>query len=281
MPGTLFVVATPIGNLEDITLRALRTLREVSCVAAEDTRRTGRLLQHFGIRVRTVSLHEHNERQRTAELLSELKRGASVALVSDAGTPMLSDPGFGLVREAIAAGIRVEPIPGPSALTAALSAAGVPVEAFVFAGFSPARSGERQRWLNSLRGERRTIVFFEAPHRVRATLADAAEILGDRWVVVAREVTKIHEQFIRGWLTEVAHAPDLGRGELTILLSALTRPAEQQAEAPSPGELTRMVGQITESGRRSRRDAVNTVAARYGIPAQTVYQALKLREHED
>jgi 16S rRNA (cytidine1402-2'-O)-methyltransferase len=276
MPGTLFVVATPIGNLEDITLRALRVLREVAAVAAEDTRRTSRLLQHFGIQARTVSLHEHNERQRTAELVRELRDGQSVALVSDAGTPMLSDPGFALIRAAIAEGIRVEPVPGPSALTAALSAAGVPTDTFTFAGFSPARQGERQRWLNSLKSERRTVVFFEAPHRIRATLADALAILGDRWVVIAREVTKLHETFVRGWVSEVVADQQLDRGELTVLLTSLTRPpVAEPTPPPSAFQIAEEVGRMTKDKSLSKRDAVQAVATRLGLPAQDVYRALK------
>jgi 16S rRNA (cytidine1402-2'-O)-methyltransferase len=276
MPGTLFVVATPIGNLEDITLRALRVLREVAAVAAEDTRRTSRLLQHFGIQARTVSLHEHNERQRTAELVRELRDGQSVALVSDAGTPMLSDPGFALIRAAIAEGIRVEPVPGPSALTAALSAAGVPTDTFTFAGFSPARQGERQRWLNSLKSERRTVVFFEAPHRIRATLADALAILGDRWVVIAREVTKLHETFVRGWVSEVVADQQLDRGELTVLLTSLTRPpVAEPTPPPSAFQIAEEVGRMTKDKGLSKRDAVQAVATRLGLPAQDVYRALK------
>lgn len=274
MPGTLFVVATPIGNLEDITLRALRTLGEVEWIAAEDTRRTARLLQHFGIQTRTVSLHEHNERQRTEELVNELQAGRSVALVSDAGTPLMSDPGFTLVRAAIAAGVRVEPVPGPSALTAALSAAGVPVDTFTFLGFAPARRGERRRWLKNLKQDDRTIVFFDAPHRVRATLADLADALGDRWVVVAREVSKLHESFVRGWVTEVASNPDLDKGEITVLLSNLERPSVTAPKQVEASQLALEVGQMTKDA-VSRRDAVSAVAAKYGVSTQAVYRALE------
>src|SRR5436190_10281732 len=167
MPGTLFVVATPIGNLEDITLRALRVLRDAHVVAAEDTRRTGQLLRHYDIRTPLVSFHDHNEHGRTPDLVARLVSGDTVALVSDAGTPLISDPGFRLVREAIAAGVRVDAVPGPSSLTAAVSIAGLPVDGFTFAGFPPARTGERARWLADLADVPRTLVFFEAPHRVR------------------------------------------------------------------------------------------------------------------
>src|SRR6185436_70073 len=172
MPGTLYVVATPIGNLEDVTLRALRTLREVSLIAAEDTRRTARLLQHYSISTRTTSLHAHNERDRTPALIERLSAGESIALVSDAGTPLISDPGQTLVGAARAAGIRVESIPGPSAVMAALSSSGLETPEFVFLGFPPARSKDRKIWFESLRSQSRLAVFFEAPHRIRRTLVD-------------------------------------------------------------------------------------------------------------
>jgi 16S rRNA (cytidine1402-2'-O)-methyltransferase len=199
-----------------------------------------------------------------------------VALVSDAGTPMLSDPGFALIRAAIAEGIRVEPVPGPSALTAALSAAGVPADTFTFAGFPPARQGERQRWLNSLKSEHRTVVFFEAPHRIRATLTDVLAILGDRWLVVAREVTKVHEAFVRGWVSEVASDQYLARGELTILLTTLVRPsAAESAPPPSASQVADEVGRMTEEEGLTKRDAVHAVATRRGLSTQDVYRALK------
>ena len=190
MPGTLFVVATPIGNLEDITLRALRTLREVSLIAAEDTRRTARLLSRFDIRTPLVSLHEHNEAAEVPGLLGRLRAGDSIAVTSDAGTPLLSDPGALLVREALASGIRVEAIPGPSAVLTALVSSGLPADTFTFLGFPPARGAARQRWLGALAAEQRTVVFFEAPHRVRETVAEVAALLGERAVAIARELTK-------------------------------------------------------------------------------------------
>ena len=188
MPGTLYVVATPIGNLEDVTLRALRTLREVSVIAAEDTRRTARLLQHYSISTRTTSLHEHNERSKTPSLVARLQAGESIALVSDAGTPVVSDPGTHLVAAAHAAGIRVVPIPGASAALAALSSSGLAEREFLFLGFPPTRATARKKWLADVAAERRVLILYEAPHRIRATLEDMLEAFGDRTVAVGRGV---------------------------------------------------------------------------------------------
>lgn len=220
MAGTLYIVATPIGNLEDITLRALNVLKEVDLIAAEDTRHTQALLSRYDIRTPLTSYHEHNERAKAPLLVARLRQGESIALVSDAGTPTLSDPGFRLVREAIQAGVRVVPLPGASALTAVLSAAGLPTDRFVFEGFLPAKKGQRRKSLRGLEGERRTLVFFEAPHRVKESLRDLWEVLGDREVVVAREVTKLHEEFIRGQASEVAAELDKRdlRGEITLVV---------------------------------------------------------------
>jgi 16S rRNA (cytidine1402-2'-O)-methyltransferase len=186
MPGILYVVATPIGNLEDITLRALRILRDVSVIAAEDTRRTARLLQQYSISTPTTSLHEHNERQRSVQLVARLEAGDSVALVSDAGTPVVSDPGLKLVQAVRAAGIRVEPVPGPSAALAALSASGVPADTFVFMGFPPAKAGARRRWLEALADETRPVILYEAPHRITGLLGDMAELWPARRVAIQR-----------------------------------------------------------------------------------------------
>src|SRR5919204_4904390 len=201
MAGTLYVVATPIGNLEDVTLRALRILRDVSLIAAEDTRRTARLLQHYSISTPTTSLHEHNERRKTATLIARLKAGDSVALVSDAGTPTISDPGEDLIAAAHAAGIKVESVPGPSAVMAALSASGVPTREFTFLGFPPPRSKDRKAWLSAAVAEPRTVVFFEAPHRIASTLAELGELTGGRIVAGARELTKAHEELVVGLIT--------------------------------------------------------------------------------
>jgi 16S rRNA (cytidine1402-2'-O)-methyltransferase len=238
LPG-LYIVATPIGNLEDITLRALRVLRGVHRIACEDTRQTQKLLSHFGIAVPTVSCHAHNERQRTAELIAELKSGARIALVSDAGMPGISDPGAYLVAEAIAVGVPVIPIPGASAVVSALAASGLDTTSFLFVGFPPARTGERRSFYETLRGERATLIFYEAPHRVLESLRDAILVFGpQRRAVLAREITKIHEEFLRGTLQELEICcadRDLLRGEMTLLIAGadLTEPADTSATAAS------------------------------------------------
>src|SRR5215467_12121250 len=221
MPGTLYLVATPIGNLADITYRALQVLRDADLIACEDTRHTRKLLQHYGIDKKTVSYHEHNEQQRAAELIELLKQGSSVAVVSDAGTPAISDPGFRLVRAAIEHGINVVPVPGPSALISALIAAGLPTDEFFFGGFLPARSSARRVRLNELRSVPGTLIFYEAPHRLAASLKDAYEILGERDAVVARELTKLHEEIRRGRLSELSEhyaKAEQPRGEIVLLI---------------------------------------------------------------
>lgn len=221
MPGTLYLVATPIGNLADITHRALQVLKDVELIACEDTRHTHKLLNHYGINTKTISYHEHNEQQRAAELIDRLKQGSDVAVVSDAGTPSISDPGFRLVRAAIENEIAVVPVPGPSALIAALIAAGLPTDEFFFAGFLPARGSARRARLNELRSVPGTLIFYEAPHRLAETLKDAYEILGEREAVVARELTKLHEEIRRGRLSELsadyAEKTDV-RGEIVVLI---------------------------------------------------------------
>jgi 16S rRNA (cytidine1402-2'-O)-methyltransferase len=220
MPGTLYIVATPIGNLEDITLRALRILQEVDLIAAEDTRHTRVFLDHYGIHTPLTSYHEHNERAKAHVLVKHLEYGKNVALVSDAGTPTLSDPGYRLVREAVRAGVTLVPVPGASALTAVLSASGLPTDRFVFEGFLPAKKEERREKFKGLREERRTLIFYETPHRLKESLHDLLEILGDREVVLGREVTKIYEEFIRGRLSRVC--AEIGgkepRGEITLVV---------------------------------------------------------------
>lgn len=240
--GRLDVIATPIGNLADLSARAREALAEADVVAAEDTRRTGALLRALGLSVRLLSLHDYNETARLAPLLDELRAGRSIALVSDAGTPLLSDPGFALVRAAVAAGIPVRPVPGPSALTAALSVAGLPVERFVFEGFLPARAAARRAALAQLVSERRTLVFFEAPHRIVAALEDMAQLLGaERQAVIARELTKVHETIHRGTLGELAAAAradaNLRRGEITMLVEGAAAAASGVADAPDTGAL--------------------------------------------
>jgi 16S rRNA (cytidine1402-2'-O)-methyltransferase len=247
MQGTLFIVATPIGNLQDISLRAIETLRSVDVIACEDTRHTQKLLNHLGIKKRLVSYHEHNEESRSVELVDALRSGRSVAVVSDAGTPAINDPGFRIVKKAIENNIEIVSIPGPSALITALSASGLPTDAFFFAGFLPAKKGERQRRLAELATLPATLIFYEAPHRLAASLDDCLNVLGDRNAVVARELTKVHEEFSRGKLSELAvkfrtQNPkgeivliiDRGGGESTAQISALRLP-ERVSELESSG----------------------------------------------
>ena len=224
MAGVLYIVPTPIGNLEDITLRALRLLKEVELIAAEDTRHTQHLLAHFGIKTALTSYHDHNERGKARTLVERLKSGASIALVSDAGTPAISDPGYRLVVDAIAAGIQVVPLPGASASTAALCASGLPTDRFLFEGFLPAKAQERKATLQRLRGETATLVFYEGPHRLLEALTDMLKVFGDRELAVARELTKVHEEFLRGKLSEVISK--LGdhdvKGEIVIMVQGST-----------------------------------------------------------
>ncbi len=233
--GRLEVVATPIGNLGDLAPRARAALMAADLIAAEDTRRTGALLAAIGVSGTLISLHEHNETSRIESLVRELEAGKVIALVSDAGTPLLSDPGYSLVRAAAAAGIEIRAIPGASALTAALSIAGLPTDRFVFEGFLPARTGERRTALARLAAEPRTLVFFEAPHRIAATLADLTQLFGaQRRAVVARELTKLHEAVYRGTLEELSAAaiaePNFARGEITLLIEGLAAPGEDGAD---------------------------------------------------
>jgi 16S rRNA (cytidine1402-2'-O)-methyltransferase len=273
MPGILYVVATPIGNLEDITLRALRILRDVSVIAAEDTRRTARLLQQYSISTPTTSLHEHNERQRSVQLVARLEAGNSVALVSDAGTPVVSDPGLKLVQAARAAGIRVEPVPGPSAALAALSASGVPAETFLFMGFPPAKAGARRRWLEELADEARPIILYESPHRVTDLLGDMAELWPGRRIAVGRELTKLHEELVEGPISELRDHFLEPRGEFTVIL----QPAEAAAsgsDEPEPGAIFEEFRALTEAEGLSTREAVKRIARRRGLGARAVYETV-------
>jgi len=275
MPGTLFVVATPIGNLEDITLRALRVLRAASVIAAEDTRRTAILLQRHDIPTPTLSFHEHNERRRIGGLLRRLQAGEDVAVVSDAGTPSISDPGARLVEAALQAGLRVEPIPGPSAVAAALAASGLAADRFTFLGFAPARAGERARWFESLRSVAGVLVYFEAPQRVRASLEDLRQVLGERQIVVARELTKIHESITRGWVSEVLATELPERGEFTIMVSDQQIARHAEGVADSDEDIVREFCYMTESGDFSGRDAVTHLAAKLARHRQDVYALLR------
>jgi 16S rRNA (cytidine1402-2'-O)-methyltransferase len=231
MSGTLYLVATPIGNLADITHRALQVLKDVDLIACEDTRHTHKLLQHYGITTKTVSYHEHNEQQRTAQLIAQLKDGSDIAVVSDAGTPSISDPGFRLVRAAIENDVPVVPVPGPSAVISALIAAGLPTDEFFFAGFLPSRSNARRTRLNELRAVPGTLIFYEAPHRLASTLKDAYEILGEREAVVARELTKLHEEIKRGRLSELSRFEQEGMDHRAALKKAARELGLSRAEA--------------------------------------------------
>ncbi len=275
MPGILYVVATPIGNLEDITFRAIRVLREVAVIAAEDTRRTARLLQHYSISTPTTSLHEHNERARTPSLINRLTRGDSIALVSDAGTPVVSDPGALLVAAAHAAGIRVEPVPGPSAALAAVSASGIHAEQVLFVGFPPFRSIARKRWLEQLRDEPRIVVFFEAPHRIRATLVDLLAIFGDRVVAVGRELTKAHEELVVSPISlQLEHFTE-ARGEFTVVVSGSERGPSTHRELPTLDTLVHEFGELTKCNPGSRRANVRDLAERYGVSSREMYRLLE------
>ena len=276
MPGTLYVVATPIGNLEDVTARALRVLKEVAVVAAEDTRRTAHLLGRYAITTPTTSLHEHNESKKSAAIVGRLMRGEDVALVSDAGTPLISDPGQHLIRSAIAEGIRVEPIPGPSAVMAALSASGAPTAPFTFLGFPPTRLNDRKRWLEQLGRLRHTVVFFEAPHRLRDTLAQIGQCVGDCRVTVCRELTKIHEQLVRGPISTVLAGGLSEIGEATVVVELGHSTDIGQVEPPSAESLQAELGEIAKSKGVSRRKALGILARKHNMTPNQVYDAIEV-----
>jgi len=272
-PGTLYVVATPIGNLEDITLRALRILREVDRIACEDTRQTRKLLDRHGIEKALVSYHEHNERERAGELLAELAAGKSIAIVSDAGTPLIADPGYRLVAEARARGITVTPIPGPSAVLAALSASGLPTDAFRFGGFLPAKKTQRKKALDEARDHPGTLVFYEAPHRILEALEDIAEAFGACQVTLARELTKIHEEFLTGeplQLREQLAARPAIKGEFTLMISPATGLTQDQTP------LEEAFDKLIQSG-TPRMEAMKIVARERGLSKREVYQKLNAR----
>jgi 16S rRNA (cytidine1402-2'-O)-methyltransferase len=275
MPGTLYVVATPIGNLEDVTARALRILQEVAIIAAEDTRRTAHLLSRYAITTPTTSLHAHNETRKTPAIIDRLLRGDSVALVSDAGTPLISDPGEHLIRAVIAAGIRVEPIPGPSAVMAALSAAGVSTSAFSFLGFPPTRSKDRKIWFDTLSRLGHTVVFFEAPHRIRQTLQHLKASIGDCPIVVCRELTKMHESLVRGPINEVLDAALDGRGEFTVIID-LGHKGEIADPPPANDRLLLAeLGQLIDNKTVSRRKALAELGRRHQMSPNQVYDAIE------
>ncbi|HEX5705474.1 MAG TPA: 16S rRNA (cytidine(1402)-2'-O)-methyltransferase [Pyrinomonadaceae bacterium] len=282
MPGELFIVATPIGNLEDITQRALRLLREVDLIACEDTRHTLKLLSHFGIARKTISYHEHNERERAAELCALLESGKNIALVSDAGTPLINDPGYRIVAAAIERGIRVIPVPGAVALIAALAASGLPTDEFFFGGFLPARANPRRARLEELRAVRATLAFYEAPHRIAAALKDAAEALGNRRAVVARELTKLHEEFVRGTLNELVEQfskVGTARGEMVLLISG-----EAVESSPANTEQTtteRVIERVQELEREglNSKEALKSAARELGIKRAEAYRIMTAQKN--
>jgi 16S rRNA (cytidine1402-2'-O)-methyltransferase len=278
-PGTLYVVSTPIGNLEDITLRALRVLKEVDLIAAEDTRRTRQLLTHYGIHKPLISYHEYNRRMREKTLLQELREGKSIALVTDAGTPGISDPGEDLVRGAIQESIPLVPIPGPAALVSALSVSGLPTGSFLFYGFLPSKAAARKKWLSSLQGRPETLVFYESPRRLSSLLKDAAQILGDRRVVVAREMTKVYEEVYRGTISEVLD--QLGeeevKGEVTVILEGCT-----SSPAPEASSIMEALKHYSREMGLSMKESVGRVAEELGVSRRQVYrESLKLKEESE
>jgi 16S rRNA (cytidine1402-2'-O)-methyltransferase len=272
MPGTLYLVATPIGNLQDMTFRAVETLKSVDLVACEDTRHTRKLLTHFGISKKLVSYHEHNEAERSAELLEMLRKGMSVALVSDAGTPAISDPGFRIVREAISAGIAVIPIPGAVAFATAASAAGLATDAIFFGGFLPSKKGERRRRLLEVSKIPGTLAFYDSPRRLTATLVDALEVLGDRQAVIAREITKLHEEFLRGNLSELHSKVSTAslKGEIVLLID---RAHEGAADIASTMSLRERVAAIEADG-LDRKAALKKAAKEFGVSRSEAYRML-------
>jgi 16S rRNA (cytidine1402-2'-O)-methyltransferase len=273
--GTLYIVATPIGNLEDITFRAVRVLREVDLIAAEDTRHSRKLLSHFGISRPLTSYFDHNQEFKGGYILDRLHEGLSVALISDAGTPCISDPGYQLVRDAVKSGVRVVPIPGPSAAITALAASGLTTATFAFEGFLPSRQGKRSEKLAALKDEQRLLVFYESPNRLPAALADMEEILGDREAVVARELTKIYEEFARGTLSQLREkfSGEKVRGEVVVLV-APGAPPEQHDASAVPGLLRTFLS----DGKLTLKDAVQRVAQETGVSRSDVYrEALKVK----
>jgi 16S rRNA (cytidine1402-2'-O)-methyltransferase len=264
-PGTLYIVATPIGNLEDMTFRAVRILQAVDMIAAEDTRHTGRLLQHFQVRTPQISYHEHNSHSRIPEILEHLQYGKAIALVSDAGMPGISDPGYELIKACIEDGITVVPIPGASAVITALSAAGLATDRFIFDGFLPAKSQQRKQYLESLQGESRTLVFYESPHRLRDTLASLGEVLGsDRQLVIARELTKLYEEFWRGTIGDAIadYTQREPQGEYTLLVAGNPPSQIQLTETQLKTELLQMMHQGISRSQASRQLAKDTSLSR-------------------
>jgi 16S rRNA (cytidine1402-2'-O)-methyltransferase len=280
MAGTLYVVATPIGNLGDITYRAVQILNEVNLIACEDTRHTRKLLQHYGITTKTISYHEHNEQQRTHELLELIKNGDNIALVSDAGTPTVSDPGFRIIQAAAENDLSVVPVPGPSALIAALTVAGLPTDEFLFVGFLPAKAVARTKKLRQLSSVEATLIVYEAPHRLAATLKDAGTILGDRAAVVARELTKLHEQIKRGRLSELAQhyaTAETPRGEIVLLID---RHVIEPATIKSQSSILEVVQRFESEG-VDHRLALKKAARELGLSRAEAYRQMLSERNND
>jgi 16S rRNA (cytidine1402-2'-O)-methyltransferase len=278
MAGTLYVVATPIGNLEDITVRALRILREVALIAAEDTRRTAHLLTRYGITTPTTSLHEHNEQRKSSALVARLESGESIALVSDAGTPTVSDPGARFIAETIRSGIRVEAIPGPNAAIAALSVSGLLADGFLFLGFPPARSKDRIRWMKRLSQANGVAIFYEAPHRIIGTLKEIHANLGDLPVLVTRELTKVHEELVRGPISEILSTGLTVKGEFTVVIDVghMTDFARSPADRSlAVAELAREFGQMTVDKAQTKRQVIAELAKHYGVTTREAYRAIE------
>ena len=277
MSGTLFVVATPLGNMEDVTLRAVRILREVDVIAAEDTRRTARLLSHYAIATPTISFHQHNVRTRLPQLLSRLQAGNNVAVVTDAGTPGVSDPGVELVEACVKAQIPVDAIPGPSAPLTAAIVSGFPVIPLTIFGFAPRRSKDRMAWFSDIKAISHTVTFFESPHRIEATLSDARSILGDRPIMLGRELTKQHQQYLRGTASAVLAEIGQPRGEITVVIGPVNTgdlSLDQQDAAFSVAEAVTRFGQLTDRG-YSRRQAMTEAARAFNLSVRRVYAAVE------
>jgi 16S rRNA (cytidine1402-2'-O)-methyltransferase len=274
MSGTLFVVATPIGNLEDITFRALRVLREVDVIAAEDTRRTAKLLTHYGISTPAVSFHQHNTRSRLPHLIRRLERNEHVALVTDAGTPGVSDPGVELVDACLQRGIPVDPVPGPSASLAAATASGFPMDPLTIFGFVPTKTKDRKAWLEQIKGVRHTFTFFEAPHRIRQTLAELGRQLGERQILVAREISKVHQQFLRADAVSILGRTTEPRGEFTVVVGPTTE-GDAAINLGSDLEIFDEFSHMPQSGPASRRQVIAELARKHGRSSREVYAIIE------
>lgn len=277
--GVLYVVATPIGNREDITLRALDILSKIDLVAAEDTRKSGDLLTHYGIKNRLISFHEHNEIKRTPELIGKLLSGTTIALISNAGTPTVSDPGYRLINAAIANKIEVFPIPGVSAATAAISVSGLPTDSFVFIGFAPKKKGKRRKFLTELGAERRALIFYESPRRILALMEEIVSCMGDRNAMLAREMTKLHEEYLRGTVSRILKTLKSRaeiRGECTLLVAGC-----REEQAVSPAVVKAEVKAALKNQKGGLSEIARTIAKKYGLPKNDVYRiALTVRDQK-